>query len=76
MDPSSSIYTVSFSIGELSTNLSAKLFVAPEISFTISDVFDYFNLSNISELPEIEEQTEVLEDDDLYNSRYKEEEIL
>jgi hypothetical protein len=27
-------------------------------------------------LPEIEEQTEVLEDDDLYNSRYKEEDTL
>ncbi len=45
--------------------------------YKTTDVFlDYFNLSNISELPEIEEQTEVLEDDDLYNSRYKEEEIL
>ena len=45
--------------------------------YKTTDVFlDYFNLSNISELPEIEEQTEVLEDDDLYNSRYKEEEVI
>jgi segregation and condensation protein B len=45
--------------------------------YKTTDVFlDYFNLSNISELPEIEEQTEVLEDDDLYNSRYKEEDVL
>ena len=37
---SSSIYAVSFTTGEVSTILLAKLFVASEISFTISDVFE------------------------------------
>lgn len=45
----------------------------PNLYKTTSFFLDYFNLSNIDELPEIEEEVEVLEDDDLYKSKYREE---
>ncbi len=47
----------------------------PNLYKTTDFFLDYFNLSNIDELPEIEDEVEILEDDDLYNSRYKEEEV-
>lgn len=45
----------------------------PNLYKTTSFFLDYFNLSNIDELPEIEEDVEILEDDDLYKSKYREE---
>lgn len=48
----------------------------PNLYKTTDFFLDYFNLSNIDELPELEEEVEVLEDDDLYKSRYKEEETV
>ena len=47
----------------------------PNLYKTTPFFLDYFNLSNINELPEIEEEVEVLEDDDLYKSRYSEESL-
>ena len=47
----------------------------PNLYKTTPFFLDYFNLSNIDELPEIEEEVEVLEDDDLYKSRYSEESV-
>ena len=46
----------------------------PNLYKTTDFFLDYFNLSSKDELPEIDiEEIEVLEDDDLYKSRYKEE---
>ena len=47
----------------------------PNLYKTTPFFLDYFNLSNIDELPEINEQIEVLEDDDLYKSKYSEVEV-
>lgn len=47
----------------------------PNLYKTTSFFLDYFNLSNIEELPEINEEVEVLEDDDLYKSKYSEVEV-
>ena len=47
----------------------------PNLYKTTDFFLDYFNLSNISELPELTEEVEVLEDDDLYKSKYSEVEI-
>ena len=47
----------------------------PNLYKTTSFFLDYFNLSNIDELPEIEEEVEILEDDDLYKSKYSEESL-
>lgn len=44
----------------------------PNLYKTTDFFLDYFNLSNISELPTIEEEVEVLEEDDLYKSKYSE----
>ena len=45
--------------------------------FKTTDFFlDYFNLSTKNDLPKIDlDEIEVLDDEDLYNSRYKEEEL-
>ena len=47
----------------------------PNLYKTTPFFLDYFNLSNINELPEIEEEVEILEDDDLYKSKYSEESL-
>ena len=47
----------------------------PNLYKTTDFFLDYFNLSNIDELPELEEEVEVLEDDDLYKSKYSEESV-
>lgn len=44
----------------------------PNLYKTTDFFLDYFNLSNINELPKIEEEVEVLEEDDLYKSKYSE----
>ena len=46
----------------------------PNLYKTTDFFLDYFNLSGINELPELDlDEIEVLEDDDLYKSKYKEE---
>ena len=46
----------------------------PNLYKTTDFFLDYFNLSGINELPELDlDEIEVLEDDDLYQSKYKEE---
>lgn len=45
----------------------------PILYKTTSEFLDYFNMSSISELPTIENTIEVIDDVDLYDSRYKEE---
>ena len=45
----------------------------PNLYKTTNVFLDYFNLASLNDLPEIEEATEVLEDDDLYKSKYREE---
>ena len=46
----------------------------PNLYKTTDFFLDYFNLSSKDELPELDiEEIEVLEDDDLYRSKYKEE---
>ena len=47
----------------------------PNLYKTTNFFLDYFNLSNIDELPEIEEEVEIIEDEDLYTSKYREEDI-
>lgn len=47
----------------------------PSLYKTTNFFLDYFNLSNINELPELDEEVEVLEDDDLYKSKYREDEV-
>ena len=47
----------------------------PNLYKTTDFFLDYFNLSNINELPKVDEEVEVLEDDDLYKSKYKEEDF-
>ena len=44
----------------------------PNLYKTTDFFLDYFNLSNIDELPELDEEVEVLEEDDLYKSKYSE----
>ena len=45
----------------------------PTLYRTTDYFLDYFNLSSKDDLPEIDEiEFEVLEDDDLYKSKYKE----
>ena len=44
----------------------------PNLYKTTSFFLDYFNLANIKDLPKIEEEVEILEDDDLYKSKYSE----
>ena len=39
---------------------------------TTSEFLDYFNMSSLKELPKIDEVKEVIDDIDLYDSRYKE----
>lgn len=52
------------------SNLPGK----PNLYKTTNYFLDYFNLSSIKDLPEINmEDIEVLSDDDLFNTRYKEE---
>lgn len=48
----------------------------PNLYKTTNEFLDYFNLASIKELPEIDENIEILEDDDLYKSRYREEETI
>jgi segregation and condensation protein B len=46
----------------------------PNLYKTTDFFLDYFNLSALSELPELDlEEVEILDDDDLYQSKYKEE---
>ena len=46
----------------------------PNLYKTTNYILDYFNLASIDELPKIDmDDIEVLEDDDLFNTRYKEE---
>jgi len=45
----------------------------PILYKTTSEFLDYFNMSSIKELPKIEEVKEVIDEVDLYDSRYKEE---
>ena len=47
----------------------------PNLYKTTSEFLDYFNMSSIDELPKIENVEEVIDDIDLYDSRYKEESI-
>jgi len=44
----------------------------PILYKTTSEFLDYFNMSSIDELPSIEKVEEVVDDIDLYDSRYKE----
>ena len=44
----------------------------PILYKTTSEFLDYFNMSSIKELPKIEEAHEIIDDIDLYDSRYKE----
>ncbi len=48
----------------------------PILYKTTNEFLDYFNMSSISELPKIESIAEVIDDVDLYDSKYKEEEII
>lgn len=45
----------------------------PILYKTTSEFLDYFNMSSIKELPKIDEVREIIDDIDLYDSRYKEE---
>ena len=46
----------------------------PILYKTTSELLDYFNMSSINELPKIDkEEVEVIDDIDLYDSKYKEE---
>jgi segregation and condensation protein B len=45
----------------------------PILYKTTSDFLDYFNMSSITELPKIENNIEVIDDVDLYDSKYTEE---
>ena len=45
----------------------------PILYKTTSEFLDYFNMSSIKELPKIEENLEVVDEIDLYDSKYKEE---
>ncbi len=45
----------------------------PILYKTTREFLDYFNMSSIEELPKIESAVEVIDDVDLYDSRYKEE---
>ena len=45
----------------------------PILYKTTSEFLDYFNMSSLKELPKIDEVREVIDDIDLYDSRYKEE---
>ena len=45
----------------------------PNLYKTTSEFLDYFNMSSIDELPKIDSIEEVIDDIDLYDSRYKEE---
>ena len=45
----------------------------PNLYKTTSEFLDYFNMSSIKELPKIDNVVEVIDDVDLYDSRYKEE---
>lgn len=44
----------------------------PILYKTTSDFLDYFNMSSLKELPKIDEAREIIDDIDLYDSRYKE----
>ena len=44
----------------------------PILYKTTSEFLDYFNMSSLEELPKIDEVKEVIDDIDLYDSRYKE----
>lgn len=48
----------------------------PILYQTTSSFLDYFNMSSLKELPKIDEVKEIIDDIDLYDSRYKEEEII
>ena len=45
----------------------------PNLYKTTSEFLDYFNMSSINELPKIDNVEEIVDDVDLYDSRYKEE---
>ena len=45
----------------------------PNLYKTTSEFLDYFNMSSIDDLPKIDSIEEVIDDIDLYDSRYKEE---
>ena len=45
----------------------------PILYKTTSEFLDYFNMSSIKQLPKIEENLEVVDEIDLYDSKYKEE---
>lgn len=47
----------------------------PSLYKTTDFFLDYFNLASLKDLPVVKEDIEVLEDDDLYKSRYSEEDI-
>lgn len=44
----------------------------PSLYKTTDRFLDYFNLSSMKDLPKIKEEIEVLEEEDLFESRYKE----
>ncbi len=48
----------------------------PILYKTTSDFLDYFNMKSIADLPKIDEIKEVIDDVDLYDSKYKEEEEI
>lgn len=45
----------------------------PILYKTTSEFLDYFNMSSIEELPKIDSNIEIIDDVDLYDSKYKEE---
>jgi len=45
----------------------------PILYKTTSDFLDYFNMASLKELPKIEKEAEVIDDIDLYKSKYEEE---
>jgi len=48
----------------------------PILYKTTNEFLDYFNMSSIEELPKMEKNIEVIDDIDLYDSRYKEDEVI
>ena len=48
----------------------------PILYKTTSEFLDYFNMSSIDDLPKIEDNIEVIDDVDLYDSKYTEEDVI
>ena len=63
--------------GLIETAGKSELPGRPNLYKTTDFFLDYFDLPSLEKLPEIDlEEVEVLDDDDLYKSKYREEELL